>query len=179
MLIVRHGFWRSTIRRLPAGLLAILLATAILPLCEASARAANLEPLPASSKHILLISVKGMGSHFYVPPSADSRIASLRRLMQEGSYAESVVGVYPSVSYPSHAAIVMGHLPAKHGIYSNLSSREPGKKLDDWFLFSKALNVPTLLRETRQAHLTSAAVSWPVTVGAGDDSDADRVRLAA
>jgi predicted AlkP superfamily pyrophosphatase or phosphodiesterase len=91
--------------------------------------------------------------------------------MKEGSYAEAVQGVYPTVTYPAHTTIVTGRLPAEHGIYTNLSSREPGKNSGDWFWFASAIKAPTLWDEARRAHLSTASVAWPVTVGAAIDWD--------
>ncbi len=94
--------------------------------------------------------------------------------MKEGSYAEAVEGVYPTVTYPSHTTIVTGRVPAEHGIYTNLVSREPGK-LRDWFWFASAIKVPTLWDEARRSHLTTASVAWPVTVGASIDWDVPEI----
>ena len=65
------------------------------------------------------------------------------------------MGVYPSLTYPSHTTIAPGRMPAEHGIYSNLSSREPGKNLEDWFWFANAIKVPTLWDEARAEPLTT------------------------
>jgi len=124
----------------------------------------------ASNRHVVVISVDGMRSSAYAAPSPGLRIPNIRRLMKEGSYAEAVEGVYPSVTYPSHTTIVTGRVPAEHGIYTNLSSREAGK-LGDWFWFASAIKAPTLWDEARRAHLTTASVAWPVTVGAAIDWD--------
>ena len=123
---------------------------------------------PAMERHVLVISLDGMGADFYsqVPKA---RVPNLERLRAEGSFAEAVEGVYPTVTYPSHTTIVTGRTPAVHGIYSNLSSREAGKPSEDWFWFAKDIKVPTLWDEAHRARLTSAAVSWPVTVGAQID----------
>jgi predicted AlkP superfamily pyrophosphatase or phosphodiesterase len=151
-----------------ANLLWLISATLILVgLILASARGAT--PPAAKSRHVLLISVDGMSGHLYAAPSPQARIPNLRRFMKEGSYAEGVIGVYPSVTYPSHTTLMTGRLPAEHGVYSNLSSRVAGKNPDDWFWFSSAIKVPTVWDEVRQARLTSASVSWPVTVGAPID----------
>lgn len=96
-----------------------------------------------------------MGASWLAAPPPGLRIPNLRRLQAEGSYAEGVVGVYPSVTYPSHTTIVTGRLPAEHGIYTNLASREPGKNPDDWFWFANAIKVPALWDETRRNGLTS------------------------
>jgi predicted AlkP superfamily pyrophosphatase or phosphodiesterase len=125
--------------------------------------------LPASGttdRHVLVISVDGMGASFYVSPSPALRIPNLLRLKKQGSFAEGVEGVYPSVTYPSHTTIVTGRLPAEHGIYTNLSSREAGKNARDWFWFASSIKVPALWDEARRNHLTTASVFWPVTAGA-------------
>jgi len=66
-------------------------------------------------------------------------------------------------------------MPAEHGIYSNLSSREPGKNLGDWFWFAKAIQVPTLWDEARAHGLTTGAVFWPVSAGAPIDWDVPEI----
>jgi predicted AlkP superfamily pyrophosphatase or phosphodiesterase len=124
---------------------------------------------------VLVISVDGLGASLYDRLATKIHISHLPRLRKEGSYAEGVLGVYPTVTYPSHTVIVTGRMPAEHGIYSNLSSREPGKNLADWFWFAKAIKVPTLWDEARAHHLTTGAVFWPVTAGAAIDWDVPEI----
>ena len=165
--IVNQKVQRTRARQ-GASLLFLLSATLFMVgVFSASLRAATAAPVP--SHHLLLISVDGMGGHLYAAAPPDARIPNLRQFMKEGSYAEGVVGIYPSVTYPSHTTLITGRLPAEHGIYSNLSSREAGKNLDDWFWFSSAIKVPTVWDEVRRARLTSASLSWPATVGAPID----------
>ena len=128
-------------------------------------------PVPPGERHTVVISIDGMCASWYRSPAPGLKIPNILRLKQEGSYAEGVEGVYPTVTYPSHTTIVTGKLPAEHGIYTNVSSREWGKNTGDWFWFSKAIKVPTLWDEARKAQLTTAAVSWPVTAGAAIDWD--------
>lgn len=110
-----------------------------------------------------------MGANLYAQIAAKAHVPNLRRLHDEGSFAEGVEGVYPTVTYPSHSTIVTGRTPAEHGIYSNVSVRSPQQKLEEWFWYTKDLKAPALWDEARRARLTSAAVSWPVTVGAAID----------
>jgi predicted AlkP superfamily pyrophosphatase or phosphodiesterase len=56
-----------------------------------------------------------------------------------------------------------------------LSSREPGKNLEEWFWFANAIKVPTLWDEARAHHLTTGAVFWPVTAGAPIDWDVPEI----
>ncbi|MBI1983343.1 MAG: alkaline phosphatase family protein, partial [Acidobacteria bacterium] len=167
MFIVRQGRGSKKIRRRITLSLAFLMGL-VMAGAFAAAALGETSP-PASSRHVLVISVDGLGGSLYTAPRPQVRIPNLRRFMEEGSYAEGVVGVYPSVTYPSHTTLVTGRLPAQHGIYSNLSSREAGKNPDDWFWFTSSIKVPTVWDEARRAELTSASVSWPVTVGAAID----------
>src|SRR5215471_17311814 len=128
-----------------------------------------------TGRHVLVISVDGMGSSYYMQPSAGLKIPNIRRLIEGGSFAEAVEGVYPTLTYPSHTTIVTGRRPAQHGIYTNLSSRQPGKNPDDWFWFAKAIKATTLWDEARAHQMTSAAVAWPVTVGAAIDWDVPEI----
>jgi len=130
---------------------------------------------PAQERHVLVISVDGLGARLYDRLAAKIHISNLPRLRREGSYAEGVLGVYPTLTYPSHTTIITGRMPAEHGIYSNLSSREPGKNLRDWFWFTKAIKVPTLWDEARAHRLTVGAVFWPVTAGAPIEWDVPEI----
>ena len=130
---------------------------------------------PAEQRHVLLISVDGLGAALYDRLAAKIHISNLARLRREGSYAEGVIGVYPTVTYPSHTTIVTGRMPAEHGIYSNLSSREAGKDPREWFWFTKAIRVPTLWDEARAHHMTTGSVFWPVTAGAPMDWDVPEI----
>jgi predicted AlkP superfamily pyrophosphatase or phosphodiesterase len=132
-------------------------------------------PTSAEKRHALVISVDGMGACLYDRLAGKIHISNLPRLRREGSYAEGVVGVYPTVTYPSHTTIITGRMPAEHGIYSNLSSREPGKNPEDWFWFTKAIKVPTLWDEARAHHMTTGTVFWPVTAGAPVDWDVPEI----
>jgi len=120
----------------------------------------------AQERHALVISVDGMGASLYQLLAPKVHIPNLARLRREGSYAEGVLGVYPTLTYPSHTTIVTGRMPAEHGIYSNLSSREAGKNPDEWFWFAKAIKVPTLWDEAGAHRLTTGSVFWPATAGA-------------
>ena len=146
--------------------LAALLALSVLcfSLCGQAQDSAS-----GAGRHVVVISVDGMRASTYVALPPPARIPNLLRLKEEGSFAEGVEGVYPTVTYPSHTTIVTGRMPAAHGIYTNLSSRQPGKNPNDWFWLADAIKVPTLWDEARQHHLTSGAVSWPVTVHAAID----------
>ncbi len=77
--------------------------------------------------------------------------------------------IYPSTTYPAHASIVTGLPPRAHGIYSHLASLDPTEKNRPWCWFAPVLKAPTLWDLARASGRKTAALSWPVSVGAAID----------
>lgn len=117
------------------------------------------------ARHLVLISIDGLRPDFYL--SDTSTAPTLRALVRAGSHARAATPVFPSVTYPGHSTIVTGVRPARHGIPANLvwSPAAPGR----WYEEAADLRAPTLWDAARGAGLTTAAVSWPVTLGARID----------
>jgi arylsulfatase A-like enzyme len=123
----------------------------------------------ASVEHVVLISVDGLRPEFYLDPAAHGmELPAFQALMRRGAYAEAVVGSYPSVTYPSHTTMITGVPPARHGIFNNYLFDERGL-FRDWYWHAKSIKVPTLWDAAKAGGGTTAAVSWPVTVGAPVD----------
>src|SRR5690242_4926543 len=77
---------------------------------------------PAVAAPVLLISIDGLRPDYVTQADAHGlKIPNLRRFLSEGSYADGVVGVVPTITYPSHTTLVTGAWPAEHGIYSNIT----------------------------------------------------------
>lgn len=137
-------------------------------LCTVSPLAAADQTAPPTrpADHVVLVSIDGLRPEFYLDPSWPAPM--LQHLAQTGSYAEAVRGVFPSVTYPSHTTMVTGALPSRHGIYYN-SPFEPEGQTGRWYWEAELIQVPTLWTAARAAGLTSASLSWPVSVGAPVD----------
>jgi predicted AlkP superfamily pyrophosphatase or phosphodiesterase len=159
---------RSAGHAAPRLLLAGLLLLGDLGAWGAQAGGGSSAP-SSGARHVLVVSLDGVYPELYLSESSQLHIPNLLRLKHEGSYAEGVRGVYPSVTYPSHTTLVTGRLPAEHGIYTNIAVREAGKMPHEWFWYASAIKAPTLWDEARRHHLTTAGVSWPVTAGAAID----------
>jgi predicted AlkP superfamily pyrophosphatase or phosphodiesterase len=94
---------------------------------------------------LVMISVDGMRPDYVTAADAHgAKIPQLRRLMKEGSYAEGVVGVVPTVTYPSHTTLVTGAWPAKHGIFGNTTFDPLQKNYQGWYWYAEDIRVPTL-----------------------------------
>jgi len=83
--------------------------------------------------------------------------------MREGQVSKGVIGVVPTVTWPSHTTMITGVDPVKHGILANW--RPPGEKYLDY----SQIKVPTLIDAAHKAGLTIATINWPVTVDAPVD----------
>ena len=120
----------------------------------------------APRAHLVLISIDGLRPEFY---RSDAYAApELRRLARAGVSAGAAEGVFPSVTYPSHASIVTGVRPARHGISFNVLF-DPAAERGRWYEEAADLRAPPLWEWARAAGLSTAAVSWPATVGAPID----------
>ncbi|MFN0119198.1 MAG: ectonucleotide pyrophosphatase/phosphodiesterase, partial [Blastocatellia bacterium] len=116
---------------------------------------------------LLVISVDGMDYRYL--RDADRlglKIPNLRRLMREGALTEGVTGVFPTVTWPSHTTMITGVTPAMHGIRGNRRPKEEG---GDYYWDVSLLKTKTLWQAARAAGLKTAAITWPVTVGAAID----------
>lgn len=122
---------------------------------------------PAGVRPLLVISVDGL-DHRYLR-AADKlglKIPHLRRLMREGEWTDGVIGVFPTVTWPSHTSLITGVAPAAHGILGNRRPKEEG---GDYYWDVALLKAPTLWHAARAAGRKTAAITWPVTVNAAID----------
>ncbi len=117
--------------------------------------------------HVVLVSVDGFRPDFYLPGSSWPA-PNIQQMARDGAHAEGVRGVFPTVTYPSHTTIVTGALPARHGVYYNRPF-EPAGQTGEWYWFEASIKVDTLWDAVRAAGKSTAAISWPVTVGAPID----------
>ncbi|MBB3955318.1 alkaline phosphatase family protein [Novosphingobium sediminicola] len=149
-----------------SALLGLLLAAGCIP--AASAPAAGAKPAAKPAHHpVLLISIDGLRPGDVI--EADRRglkIPALRALLAEGAHAGGVVGVLPTLTYPSHTTLITGVDPAHHGVVNNLTFDPTAMNQDGWYWYAADLKAPTLWDAARARGLTTGNVHWPVSVGA-------------
>lgn len=146
----------------PQRLLAIL--TLLLP--PTLGAIAHQAPEGRPVDHVVLISIDGLRPEFYLDASWPA--PTLQQMAREGAAARGVRTVYPSVTYPSHTTMVTGVRPARHGIHYN-TPFEPEGQTGRWYWEFDGIRARTLWEAVREAGGTTAAVNWPVTVGAPID----------
>ncbi len=121
-------------------------------------------------RSVLVISVDGLRPVCYTNPDAEGlKVPNLRALVARGAFATGVIGVLPTVTYPSHTTLITGVPPRVHGIESNTIFDPEGRSAGAWNWYAKNVKVPTLVSAARGAGLRTAAVWWPVSVGIAAD----------
>jgi predicted AlkP superfamily pyrophosphatase or phosphodiesterase len=122
------------------------------------------------ARRVILVSVDGLMPDYYRRADAlGLKVPTLRRLMRDGAWASGVVGVLPTVTYPSHTTLITGVEPRVHGIAGNRIFDPLDRSNGAWHWFASDVRVPSLVSAARARWLTTASVSWPVSVGMGSD----------
>lgn len=123
----------------------------------------------ASAEPVLMISIDGLRPADVIEAEKRGlKIPNLRRFVAEGAYAKGVVGVLPTVTYPSHATLLTGTSPARHGIVGNTTFDPMQINQGGWYWYASDIKVPTLWSAAKVAGKTVANVHWPVSVAASD-----------
>src|SRR4030095_4491645 len=116
---------------------------------------------------LLVISVDGLDYRYLRDcDKLGLKIPNLRRLTREGEVTEGIIGVFPTVTWPSHTTLITGVDPRFHGILGNRRPREEG---GDYYWDVALLKTTTLWHAAREAGLETAAITRHVTVGATID----------
>ena len=119
----------------------------------------------AAAQHAVLISVDGLRPIDALGDGGCERPRALAELARSGVHADGVIGVLPTVTYPSHATLVTGAYPTKHGVVNNARARDNAS----WHFDRADILVPTLWDAARAKKLSVAIVTWPSSYGADVD----------
>lgn len=128
---------------------------------------ATLWAMPAMAEPVLLISIDGLRPGDVLEAEQRGlKIPNLRKFVKEGTYATGVIGVLPTVTYPSHVTLITGVSPAKHGVVSNTTFDPLQINHGGWYWYASDIKAPTLWSAAAAKGKTVANVHWPVSVGA-------------
>jgi predicted AlkP superfamily pyrophosphatase or phosphodiesterase len=112
-------------------------------------------------RHVIMISIDGLRPEIYLEPErVGVSVPNLVKLREQGTSAERMIPVFPSVTYPGHTTLVTGVYPATHGISNNFKSGV------EWYLHSTDIKTKTLWQATHEKGLVTAIVTWPASYGA-------------
>jgi predicted AlkP superfamily pyrophosphatase or phosphodiesterase len=121
-------------------------------------------PAMAAAHKLMVLSVDGLDWRYIRDRDAlGLKIPNLRKLLARSQYADGVIGVWPTITWPSHTTMLTGVRPDQHGILANAGG-PPDPALSYWS--ATKIKVPTLTQCVAKAGGTIGAVNWPVTVDA-------------
>ena len=93
---------------------------------------------------VVVVSIDGLMPGSYTQPDAlGLSVPNLRRLARDGAYASGLVGVLPTITYPSHTTLITGVAPRVHGITTNTIFDPEGRSANAWNWYTSAIRVPT------------------------------------
>lgn len=128
-------------------------------------------------RRLIMVSVDGlMPATVRNAEKLGVRLPNLTEFRDRGAASAGLVGIFPTVTFPSHTTIVTGRRPSEHGVIANTLFDPEGAMDGAWFWYAELIKTPALWEACRQAGLTTAAVSWPVTVGAAIDNNVPEYR---
>src|SRR5688572_9947887 len=117
----------------------------------------------AGKARVLVISIDGMRPDYVTEADKhELKIQTLRKFLAASAYAEGVIGVVPTITYPSHTTMMTGVWPIEHGIFGNQKFNPLAEGREQITDFSD-IKVKTLWEAAHQAGYTVANVGWPVT----------------
>lgn len=124
---------------------------------------------PVAAEPVLLISIDGLRPGDVIEAEERGlKVPNLKRFVTEGAYATGVVGVLPTVTYPSHTTLLTGVSPARHGVVSNTTFDPKQINAGGWYWYAADIKVPTLWSASAAAGKTVGNIHWPVSVAAED-----------
>jgi predicted AlkP superfamily pyrophosphatase or phosphodiesterase len=122
---------------------------------------------PAKKPFLMLISLDGMKPEAVLEAERHGlKVPNLRALLTDGAYATGVRGVLPTLTYPSHMTLLTGASPARHGILANTTFDPLKRNQGGWYWYAEDGRAATLWDAAAAAHLKTANVYWPTSVGA-------------
>lgn len=136
------------------------------PVHETASMAAPESPKQPQNQ-LVVVSWDGFRPEFY--SSTRYKTPHLRALIHRGAHATGLVPVYPTLTYPNHTTMITGVLPKRHGVISNTIFNWDNGPTQDWYWNASFIQVPTLWQRARESDLKTAALGWPVSVGAPVD----------
>jgi predicted AlkP superfamily pyrophosphatase or phosphodiesterase len=118
-----------------------------------------------AKRHVIVISLDAM---ITTDLAVLKTLSRCKELFSRYSQVDEVLCTFPTLTYPCHATIMTGCVPAKHGIIHN-EVFAPEAKTVAWNLEERNIHVSTMPRIAHENGLRTASISWPTMMGAPID----------
>lgn len=92
-------------------------------------------------------------------------LPNFSKIIKQGAYCPKLYSIYPSITFPCHASIATGCMPASHGIVNNYIL-SPTDKVPRWNAFAANLKCKAIWDYAKENGKKVLNMSWPVSSGA-------------
>lgn len=121
---------------------------------------------PDTAPIVIMVSIDGLAAYNLTDPTTD--LPTIRWMAEHGAQAERMESSFPSVTWPTHTALVTGVSPGRHGVLANAYYDRAQKKkipliVDPIFEKEQLVKVPTVYDVAHDAGLRTAGVCWPAS----------------
>src|SRR5713226_3728410 len=114
----------------------------------------------SSNRTVVVISLDGFPAYALKDPLLPA--PTLRRLMAEGAYADSMRPINPTVTWPNHTAMVTGVNAIQHQVLFNgllsIADPQPPPKIELWRPKELMVHSPTVYDLAFQPRISTAQV---------------------
>lgn len=120
-------------------------------------------------KHLIVASIDAM---VFEDLEYCKALPNFSKIMNGASVIERVRTIYPSLTHAVHATLISGNAAGKTGAINNsMFDRNDPRKGDVWYNFLPDMKCKTIFHAAKEAGLTTASASWPMTSGGSDVID--------
>ncbi|WP_353216890.1 alkaline phosphatase family protein [Sandarakinorhabdus sp.] len=119
---------------------------------------------PARAAPVVMIAIDGLRPVEWQRRDNGLDLPALRGLAAGGTGA-AVTGVLPTVTYPSHATLMTGTAPRRHGIANNLTFDPLRRNNEGWYWYASDVQAHTLWQAAVGGGKRVINVHWPTSVG--------------
>ncbi|WP_047487098.1 alkaline phosphatase family protein [Terriglobus sp. TAA 43] len=113
-------------------------------------------------RKVIIVTLDGFPAYALQDPRLP--MPTLRRMMGEGAYADTMQPINPTVTWPNHTAMITGVDAVKHNVLVNgrilFGSHGTPPHTEPWVARDLMVHVPTLYDVASEAGLTTAQVDW-------------------
>ncbi|OAM90720.1 hypothetical protein AW736_06665 [Termitidicoccus mucosus] len=121
---------------------------------------------PEKDRTLIIVSIDGLPADYI--DNAAVKMPVLHRLIREGARAQTMMSVFPTVTWANHTSMITGVTPARHGVignsyYDRNTEKEVMLLWDPVFDKDQIVTAPTLYDVAHRAGLKTAGISWPAS----------------
>ena len=116
-----------------------------------------------AKQKVILITIDGLRSDILTDSNQPAPF--LHELIHNSIFVPNVIGVNPTMTYPSHTTLVTGSTPLQHGIHCNrlFQNNEAKPALYNWY--ADSIRTKTIWQTIKERGGITASIFWPVTTG--------------